>query len=64
MKTMYVWLNHLAIFITSCLAIVPLAGMMGHATEQLAHRMGEGIGGQPAAEPPPSPTAASRGCDA
>jgi Ca2+:H+ antiporter len=33
------------IFITSCLAIVPLAGWLGHATEQLAHHTGEGIGG-------------------
>jgi Ca2+:H+ antiporter len=29
----------------SALAIIPIAGWMGHATEQLAHRMGEGIGG-------------------
>ena len=35
----------LAIFITSALAIIPLAGMMGRSTEQLAERMGEGIGG-------------------
>jgi Ca2+:H+ antiporter len=33
------------IFIVSCLAVIPLAGMMGHATEQLAERMGEGVGG-------------------
>ena len=33
------------IFIISCLAVIPLAGMMGHATEQLAERMGEGVGG-------------------
>ena len=32
-------------FLTSGLAIVPLAGMMGEATEQLAHRLGPGIGG-------------------
>lgn len=35
----------LAIFIISCLAIIPLAGLMGHATEELAERMGEGVGG-------------------
>ena len=35
----------LAIFITSALAIIPLAGLMGRATEQLAERLGEGIGG-------------------
>jgi len=34
-----------AIFAFSCLAIVPLAGWMGRATEHLAERAGEGIGG-------------------
>jgi Ca2+:H+ antiporter len=44
-------LEHLAperapwIFLASALAIVPLAGWMGHATEHLAARMGEGVGG-------------------
>jgi Ca2+:H+ antiporter len=33
------------IFITSCLAIIPLAGLMGKATEHLAEHVGEGIGG-------------------
>jgi Ca2+:H+ antiporter len=33
------------IFITSALAIIPLAGLMGRATEQLAERLGEGVGG-------------------
>ena len=37
--------RHLLVFATSCLAILPLAGWMGHATEQLAERMGEGVGG-------------------
>ncbi|MGH7289510.1 MAG: hypothetical protein ACREI8_15980 [Myxococcota bacterium] len=37
--------QHLPIFVASALAIVPLAGWMGHATEQLATRMGEGVGG-------------------
>ena len=37
--------HHLLIFVTSSLAILPLAGWMGHATEQLAERMGEGVGG-------------------
>src|SRR3954471_23944720 len=36
---------HNWIFLTSCLAIIPLAGWLGRATEQLAHRTGEGIGG-------------------
>ena len=39
------WQNGTALFLVSALAIVPIAGWMGHATEQLAHRMGEGIGG-------------------
>ena len=37
--------HHLLVFIASSLAILPLAGWMGHATEQLAERMGEGVGG-------------------
>jgi Ca2+:H+ antiporter len=36
---------HTLIFIAACLAIVPLAGWLGRATEQLAHHTGEGIGG-------------------
>ncbi len=32
-------------FLASGLAIVPLAGMMGEATEQLAHKLGPGVGG-------------------
>ena len=36
---------HTYIFISACISIVPLAGMLGHATEQVAHRAGEGIGG-------------------
>jgi Ca2+:H+ antiporter len=37
--------SHTLIFIAACLAIVPLAGWLGHATEELAHHTGEGIGG-------------------
>src|SRR5947209_14879703 len=33
------------IFVAACLAIVPLAGFLGDATEQLARHTGEGIGG-------------------
>lgn len=45
-----VWLelshaSPVAIFIVSCLAILPLAGLMGEATEHLAHHTGPGIGG-------------------
>src|SRR5882724_11291984 len=35
----------LYLFAISALAIIPLAGMMGRATEHLANRLGEGIGG-------------------
>ncbi len=35
----------LLVFIASGIAIIPLAGWMGHATEHLATRLGEGIGG-------------------
>jgi Ca2+:H+ antiporter len=44
-------LEHLApdrslwIFVASALAIVPLAGWMGRATERLAEKTGEGVGG-------------------
>jgi Ca2+:H+ antiporter len=34
-----------AVFAVSALAIIPLAGLMGRATEQLAERLGEGVGG-------------------
>src|SRR6195256_1404338 len=37
--------NDVALFICSGLAIIPLAGIMGRATEHLSERMGEGIGG-------------------
>ncbi len=35
----------LLVFVASGIAIIPLAGWMGHATEHLATRLGEGIGG-------------------
>src|SRR6185436_8069266 len=35
----------LAVFTFSALAIIPLAGRMGEATEQLASRLGAGVGG-------------------
>jgi Ca2+:H+ antiporter len=37
--------SHVTLFILAGLAIVPLAGWMGKATEHLADRTGEGIGG-------------------
>lgn len=37
--------NPTLVFAASALAIVPLAGLMGKATEHLAERLGEGIGG-------------------
>jgi Ca2+:H+ antiporter len=33
------------LFVVACLGVIPLAGLMGHATEELAERMGEGVGG-------------------
>jgi len=40
------WLHWgpLAIFAFACLAIIPLAGLMGEATEHLAARLGAGVG--------------------
>ena len=32
-------------FILACIAIIPLAGLLGHATEKLAARVGDAIGG-------------------
>lgn len=37
--------NATALFVCSCLAIIPLAGIMGRATEHLANHMGQGVGG-------------------
>ena len=37
--------RHLLVFATSSLAILPLAGWMGRATEDLAEHLGEGVGG-------------------
>ena len=37
--------NETALFIFSCLAIIPLAGWMGRATEELAEHLGHGVGG-------------------
>lgn len=37
--------NPTALFIVSCLAVIPLAGWMGKATEHLAEHLGQGIGG-------------------
>jgi Ca2+:H+ antiporter len=37
--------NPTALFITSCIAIIPLAGWMGKATEHLSEHLGQGIGG-------------------
>ena len=37
--------QHLLIFFAAAVAIIPLAGWLGRATEQLAERSGEGVGG-------------------
>ncbi len=39
------WHNPTLLFVAAALAIVPLAGWMGQATEQLASRSGAGVGG-------------------
>jgi len=45
------WVHHarpdspLLVFVLACVAIIPLAGLLGLATEKLAARVGEGIGG-------------------
>lgn len=36
---------HTTIFIVSCIAIIPLAGWLGKATEHLAEKTGEAVGG-------------------
>ena len=37
--------NETALFVCSCVAVVPLAGWMGRATEELAEHLGHGAGG-------------------
>jgi Ca2+:H+ antiporter len=37
--------SHTLIFLSACVSIIPLAGWLGRATEQLAERTGEGVGG-------------------
>src|SRR6516162_4093237 len=37
--------NETGLFICSCFAVIPLAGWMGRATEELAERLGHGVGG-------------------
>jgi Ca2+:H+ antiporter len=41
------WLHWggITVFVCACVAIIPLAGLMGEATERLAARLGAGIGG-------------------
>jgi Ca2+:H+ antiporter len=45
------WMHHarpdspLLVFVLACVAIVPLAGLLGVSTEKLATRVGEGVGG-------------------
>jgi Ca2+:H+ antiporter len=37
--------QHILVFATAALAVLPLAGWMSHATEKLAEKSGEGVGG-------------------
>ena len=42
------WVLHspaMWIFVVACIAVIPLAGLMGHATEEISERVGEGLGG-------------------
>ncbi|MDZ4779965.1 MAG: calcium/proton exchanger [Planctomycetia bacterium] len=39
------WASSTMIFAAAAIAIIPVAGWMGHATEHLASRLGEGVGG-------------------
>src|SRR5262249_52185430 len=41
----YVEADPVLLFIVSCVAIIPLAGLMGRATENLSETMGPGVGG-------------------
>ena len=44
----YLGLTHASatwVFVFACLAVLPLAGLMGEATEHLTHHVGPGIGG-------------------
>jgi Ca2+:H+ antiporter len=46
--TLYLGLTHASptwVFVCACLAILPLAGLMGEATEHLTHHTGPGVGG-------------------
>src|SRR5215475_939080 len=36
---------HTWIFLSACLSVIPLAGLLGRATEHLAEKLGEGVGG-------------------
>lgn len=39
------WEHPTALFVASALGLIPLAGWMGRATEEIAHHLGQGIGG-------------------
>ena len=41
----YLHWNEVALFVLACLAIIPLAGVMGRATESIAIHSGPKIGG-------------------
>jgi Ca2+:H+ antiporter len=46
--SLYLGLTHASptlVFVVSCLAVLPLAGLMGEATEHITHHTGPGIGG-------------------
>lgn len=44
-RYMHMQINPIAIFVAAGMAIIPLAGWMGRATEHLAEKIGQGLGG-------------------
>lgn len=41
----YIHVSPIAIFVTNFIAIIPLAAILGYATEEIAHYTGETVGG-------------------
>jgi len=52
--------RHLLVFGAAALAILPLAGWLGRATEQLADRSGAGVGGSSTRLSATPPSSSSR----
>lgn len=41
----YIHVSPITIFVTNFIAIIPLAAILGYATEEIAHYTGETVGG-------------------